>query len=161
MFYREILNIETEKGISLEEITEQIDNVVKKSGFHEGICHVFLTSTTSGLMINENDAMLLGDFKRFFEELIDENKLYNHASNAFSHLRASLLKTDLKFPIANSSLVLGEWQSIFLWEFDNKPRTRSIIVTVMPSTPPEIKQVEEEVRRELQGDDEDLGDLPL
>jgi len=149
MFYREILNIDTESGISLENITEQINSVVERSGFPEGICHVFLTATTAGLMINEDDAMLLGDFKRFFEEIIDENKLYNHASNAFSHLRASLLKTDIKFPVANNSIVLGEWQSIFLWEFDNRPRERDVVVTVIPSMAPEIKDIEKEVEKKL------------
>lgn len=159
MYYREILEIETEKGVSVEDITDMVNQVVEKASLVEGICFVYCTATTAGLMVNENDAMLLGDFKRFFEESVSEERLYNHASNGFSHLRAAMLRTDLMFPIANNALVLGEWQSVFLWEFDTVPRKRQVVVTVEPSVHPEVFNLKKKIDEIKEEEEEETGPM--
>jgi secondary thiamine-phosphate synthase enzyme len=129
MMYREVLEFEMKKGVSVLDITKEIETAVKDSKIQEGLCHVFIKGTTGAIMMNENDPMLLEDFKRMFERMI-ENKLYLHPSNAFSHLRASLIKTSETVPVSGNKLILGDWQSILLWEFDVRPRKRKVIVTV-------------------------------
>lgn len=130
MLYREIIEIETKKGISFIDITERAAKVVMNSGIREGVCNVFITATTAGITINENERLLLEDFKRLFRTLVDEKRLYSHPENAFSHLRASLLSAEKTIPLASGKLILGKWQSILLWEFDIEPRKRQIVVTV-------------------------------
>ena len=130
MFFRNIIEVNTKKGVSFVDITDKIESVVKSCQIQEGLCNIFITATTAGLMINENERMLFEDFIRLFEKLTPEEKLYSHPSNAFSHIRANLLKTDYTIPISRSKLVLGTWQRIILWEFDVEPRKREIIVTL-------------------------------
>ena len=129
MLYREIIAIETEKD-SVYDITEKIKETIKKSGMNEGLCNIFLKGTTAGLILNENEQMLNQDFLRLFRNAADEKRLYNHPSNAFSHLRASMLDTEKTIPLSNGKLILGTWQNVLLWEFDVEQRKREIIVTV-------------------------------
>jgi secondary thiamine-phosphate synthase enzyme len=112
------------------DITKEVKSVVQKSKAKDGICHVFLPGTTAGLMINEMDQFLMEDFKRMFKELIKEERMYAHPENAQSHLRAAMLSQSISLPVSKSNLMLGTWQSILLWEFDIKARTRKIIVTI-------------------------------
>src|SRR3989344_2042615 len=128
MLYREIIEIDTEKD-KFYDITKKVEEIIRSSQLREGLCNIFLKGTTAGLIINEKEQMLMGDFLRLFRE-IDEKRLYNHPSNAFSHMRASMLDTEKTMPIANGKLILGTWQSIILWEFDTDKRKREIIVTV-------------------------------
>jgi secondary thiamine-phosphate synthase enzyme len=91
---------------------------------------VFVKGTTAGLLINENNRMLVEDFHRLLTELAPEDRMYQHPENAHSHLRASLLNNNLTIPIANNELFFGTWQSILMFEFDVAPREREIIVTI-------------------------------
>jgi len=130
MLYRDYFEFRTKKGIDFFDITEKISKIVEDSKIQEGLCNIFFEGTTGGLMINENNKMLIEDFKDYFESLASESKLYHHPTNAFSHIRASMVRQNLTIPIANGKLILGEWQSIIFWEFDITPRKRRIIVTI-------------------------------
>ena len=131
MFYREIIQTETKRGISCRDITGIAVKIVKSSGISEGLCNVFVTGTTAGLLINENDRFLAEDTKRIFKRLIDEDKPYGHPENAVSHMRASLLNADITVPVASNKIVLGRWQAILLWEFAKEKRTRQLVITVL------------------------------
>jgi len=129
MMYRDYIEVDTQEG-KFYDITEQVQAVLKKSGLQHGLCNLYLEATTAGMMINENDRMLVEDFRRLFKNLAPEDKVYQHPDNAFSHLRASMMNQSLVIPVADGSLSLGGWQNILLWEFDNKARTRKVVVTV-------------------------------
>ncbi len=129
MLYREIIELQM-KPNERRDITKHVQDIVAKAKVHEGLCNIFFPGTTAGLLLNESDLMLLKDFERFYEQIFPKEKLYQHADNGYAHLRASLLKTSSTIPISNGKLALGRWQSILLWEFDNSPRNREIIVTV-------------------------------
>jgi secondary thiamine-phosphate synthase enzyme len=131
MIYQRILQLETKRGISYVDITLGVKDIVNESGIKNGICNIALKSTTAGLLINEKDLLLLKDFEKFFEKLVEENKLYAHPDNAFSHLRAAILRNEITLPVKDGKLILGTWQSILLFEFDVEDRKREVIVTVM------------------------------
>lgn len=48
--------------------------------------------------------------------------------NGYAHVRAALLNPSLAIPLADGNLLLGIWQQIVVCDFDNRPRTREIIV---------------------------------
>ena len=129
MIFRESFETKTET-LNYVDITKEIQQIAKKSKVKDGICHIFLPGTTAGLMINEMDQLLMEDFKLLFRELISEKRMYAHPENAQSHLRAAMLSQSISLPVSKSKIELGTWQSILLWEFDVKSRTRKIIVTV-------------------------------
>jgi secondary thiamine-phosphate synthase enzyme len=131
--YRTELEVQT-KPNSFVDLTQKINEIVRKGKIKNGLCNIFIPGTTAGLMMNEKDIMLMEDFKRFFS-IIDEKRQYNHPDNAFSHLRANLLSTEKTIPVGEGNLILGTWQSILLWEFDIEPRKRKLIITVIEEAP--------------------------
>ena len=126
--FRKNIEFETKKT-DIKNITGMIEEIVEESGVKNGLCHVYFTGTTGGIVINENDTMLKMDIKSFFE-IVEENKNYYHNNNAHSHLRAMLGSTEKAIPVVEGRLALGQWQNILFCEFDIRPRTRKIIVTV-------------------------------
>ncbi len=131
MIYQRVLKFETRRGISYVDITLGVKDIVKESGIKRGVCNIALKSTTAGMVTNEKDMLLLKDFERFFKELVREDRLYAHPDNAFSHLRAAILKNEITLPVKNNELVLGTWQSILVFEFDVRNRKREVVVTVI------------------------------
>ena len=129
MIYRDIIKVKTEKN-GFYDLTKNIAAVIEKSKIKDGLCNVFLKGTTAGLLLNENDRMLIEDFRKTLERLVSDEHIYQHPDNAPSHLRAALLGADLTIPISQSKLTIGTWQSILLFELDINSREREIIVTV-------------------------------
>ncbi|MBA7520319.1 hypothetical protein ES705_12412 [subsurface metagenome] len=131
----ERIEIGTRESTELIDITGKVKEIVKikSGGVESGICVVFTKHTTSGIIINENEAGLKRDFLAILNELIPKGKGYLHDridNNAHSHLRSVLLGSSITIPIEKGELALGTWQSIFFVECDG-PRRREIYVKVI------------------------------
>ena len=126
--HREKIELDTKPGPMVYDITEDVGEIIEKSKIENGLCHIFLPATTCGLMLNENERALLADFAQLFSFIPESG--WSHPDNAHAHLRSNLVKQEVTIPVENSKLILGTWQSILLWEFDNRPRKREVIVTV-------------------------------
>ena len=129
MIYRDVIKLSTETN-KFYDITKQVAEMVAKSEVADGLCNIFVKATTASLLVNENDRMLIEDFRKLLEKMVPEEHMYQHPDNAQSHLRASMLHMDLTIPVSNAKMLLGSWQNILLWEFDVRPREREIIITV-------------------------------
>ena len=129
MLYRQILRFKSEPD-RFYDITQKINEVVNKCLIKDGLCHLHLKGTTASLLLQEYDMMLLTDLRKLMDGLTPKKKLYQHSENAFSHLRASLLKTEITMPLFNGSLDFGQRQSIILMEFDTVAREREIVLTI-------------------------------
>ncbi len=136
--FSRILDWITSERLQLLNITDRINEIVRKSGVRDGIVHLQSLHTTTSVFINEWQDALLEDVKRFFEETILREKYYRHNDptysdcerrNADSHLRGMLMGQSLCLQVRNASVLLGTWQSIILAEFDG-PRSRSLAVQV-------------------------------
>jgi secondary thiamine-phosphate synthase enzyme len=84
----------------------------------------------------EYEAGLIEDLKRTFERMAPQDGEYAHNrkwgdGNGFSHVRASLLGPSLCIPVENGRLALGTWQQVVLIDFDNRPRTREVLIKVI------------------------------
>ena len=130
MLYRDVFELKTETN-KFYDITDKIANIIKQSRIADGICNIFLPATTAGLLINENDRMLIEDYRRLLEDLAPDGRLYQHPENAQSHLKAAIFSQNVTVPITNGKMALGTWQNIILWEFDETSRDRKIIVTII------------------------------
>ena len=112
-------------------LTHEIQEIVEESGVKNGLCILFLPSTTSFILLQENCDLLKEDFKKLFENLAEENKIYEHPDNAHSHLLAGIFGGERVIPIKNGCLDLGTWQEIILYEADVKPRERAVKVIIL------------------------------
>lgn len=125
------LTLKTEPG-KFYVITDKIEELVRESGVEEGLCVLFIPSTTSFILLQENCELLKEDLEKTFEKLAPREKIYSHPDNAHSHILASVFGNQRIIPIKNSSLAFGTWQDIIFYEADTKPRERKINVVIIP-----------------------------
>lgn len=137
----EFLEVETDKGIGIYNITPQIENILETTGIKNGQVIVFSRHTTTALAINEYEERLLEDTKIHFRKLAPESERYLHNDlhlrdvppdepmNAHSHLMAMMLSTSEVIPVADGKLALGTWQSVLFFDLDG-PRKRSLLVQI-------------------------------
>jgi len=128
----ERIRLRTRSAQCLEDVTEQVNEAVRASGVHEGVCHLFVPHTTAGLVINENDDPDVGrDLLEKLEALVPSDARYHHyEGNAHAHIKSSLVGQSAAVPVAEGRLALGRWQAVFFAEFDG-PRERELLVTVV------------------------------
>lgn len=128
---------ESTKGFcDIIDITAKITAQVRDAEIKDGLLTLFVSGSTAGLSTIEYEPGLVQDLKELLEKLIPSDRRYHHDdrwgdNNGFSHLRASLFGPSLQIPIEHSRLVLGTWQQIILLDFDNRPRTREIVVQLI------------------------------
>ena len=92
-----------------------------------------MPGSTAGITTVEYEPGLLKDIPEFFENIIPSKNTYHHDEtwhdgNGYAHVRASLQGASFTVPFQNSKLLLGTWQQIILIDFDNRSRSRKIIV---------------------------------
>ena len=121
----------TRRRAQLVDITEQVAEVVAKSGVKDGICHVFVPHTTAGVTINEGaDPDVASDIESHLGEIVPKEATFEHAEgNSDSHIKTVLVGPSCVAPVRRGKLELGTWQAIFLCEWDG-PRTRRVNVLV-------------------------------
>ncbi len=128
----------TNDRLQLLNITERINEIVRKSGIRDGLVHLQSLHTTSAVFLNEWQDALLHDVKGFLEQMVERERYYRHndpqhsdceRKNADSHLRGMLMGQTLCLQVRNATVLLGTWQSIIFAEFDG-PRSRSLAVQV-------------------------------
>ena len=118
------------------DITAKVRDLIEKEKIKRGQLTLFVSGSTAALTTIENESGLVQDLKEFVEKLIPSDRRYHHDrrwgdDNGFSHLRASLFGPSLAVPIENGRPLLGTWQQVVLLDFDNRPRTREIIIQLM------------------------------
>jgi secondary thiamine-phosphate synthase enzyme len=120
--------IQTNKREEFIDITDLVDSNID---IDEGIVHVFTTHTTTGITINENsDENLPIDIINFLDKLVKKG-IWLHDSvdgNGDSHIKASLIGSNVTIPITNGKMNLGTWQRILFCDFDG-PRKRKMILS--------------------------------
>lgn len=130
------IRIKTKGYCDIHDITGKAAENVEKSEISQGVAIFFVNGSTAGLTTVEYEPGLMKDLEELFEKIAPQNKTYHHEQtwhdgNGFSHVRASLLKPSLTVPIVDLKLTLGTWQQIILIDFDNRPRTRDVIMQIM------------------------------
>jgi secondary thiamine-phosphate synthase enzyme len=120
----------------MHDITPAVQQAVKQSGLSRGTVTVFCPSATSALTTIEYEIGCLSDLRRLFDELADPNRHYDHNArwrdgNGHSHVRATLLGPSLTVPFVDCRLTLGTWQQIIFIDFDNRARSRSLVVQLI------------------------------
>ena len=113
-------------------ITQEVQNVVNKSGIKDGVCYIFIPHTTAGITINEAaDPDVVADIQQELNKIAPAGSHYRHTEgNADAHIKASIIGSSQAVFIENGRLKLGTWQGIFFCEFDG-PRNRKVWVKIM------------------------------
>ena len=130
------VNIETNGGVDIADITSDVQDVISKSKIKDGIVCVFVPGSTGSITSIEYEPGLMKDFPRVLEKIAPKGIHYDHHEtwhddNGSSHVRASLMGPSTTFPIRNGKLIHGTWQQLVFVELDTGPRNRNIIVQIV------------------------------
>jgi secondary thiamine-phosphate synthase enzyme len=118
-------------------ITQQVQSAITESKVKDGIVNVHNAGSTGGVSTTEYEPGLVNnDIEDLLENIIPYDKNYKHHRtwgdhNGAGHLRSFLLKTSQTFPFKDNRLLLGTWEQIIFCEFDEKPRTRELTLTII------------------------------
>ena len=129
--FERVIEFSTTKELEIVDITDYVKEAVEDSGIKDGICLVFVPGATGAVILNENDSSLLEDLKNILNDLIPQEKEYEHPINARSHLRAILLGNNQCISIKNGELELGTWQQIMFINLDTRARKRKVIIKII------------------------------
>lgn len=130
------IGIRTRGECDLIDITVQVKREVLDSGINAGTVTVFISGSTAGISTIEYESGLVSDFQGMWDRTVPRNIPYQHDrrwgdGNGHSHVRASLLGPFLVVPFTDKTLLLGTWQQIVVADFDNRPRSREIVLQIM------------------------------
>ena len=134
MVHTDYLWFTTAKRQEFIRITDEVRDIVKKSGIRDGMALVSAMHITAGVYVNDWENGLIHDFQVWLEKLAPSGRDYRHhqtgEDNADAHLKRTLMGQQVMVPITDGDLDLGPWEQIFYAEFDGQRRKR-VIVKVM------------------------------
>jgi secondary thiamine-phosphate synthase enzyme len=141
------LALETHEPIEFLDITDDVADIVRSAGVRDGVVTIFSRHTTAAVRIQEDEPMLLEDFRVFLKRLAPAQDHYRHNDfrartvhmhederpNGHAHCLQLLLGTSETVPVFDGELQLGTWQRIFLVELDGPRPRREVLVQVLGS----------------------------
>ena len=130
------ISLRTDGNCDIIDITGQVASELSDCELAAGTVSIFVAGSTAGLSTIEYEPGLVADLQNTWQRLIPANIGYQHDSrwgdgNGFAHVRACLLGPSLVVPFQDKHLLLGTWQQIVLVDFDNRPRSRQVIMQFM------------------------------
>ncbi len=114
-------------------ITPQVEECLRESGIHEGICLVNSMHITSSVFINDDEAGLHHDYEIWLEHLAPHEPIddYHHndtgEDNADAHMKRQIMGREVVVAVTNGQFDFGTWEQIFYGEFDGKRKKRVLV----------------------------------
>jgi secondary thiamine-phosphate synthase enzyme len=136
MVVNEQIQFNTQGNGHMLDITDQVSSQISSSGLKDGIVTLFTPSATSALTTIEYESGAVYDLQQLFDRIAPPDLDYRHNlrwrdGNGHSHVRHALLGPSLTIPFVEGRMTLGTWQQIIFVDFDNRARSRSVVVQVI------------------------------
>jgi secondary thiamine-phosphate synthase enzyme len=129
------LEFSTQGDGDVIDLTEGVESIVRSSGADSGIVTVFVPGSTAAVTTMEFEPGGVHDMREALERLVPregdyEHNRLNHDTNSHAHIRAAIVGPSESVPIEGGRLATGTWQQLVLVDFDDRPRHRTVSVTV-------------------------------
>ena len=138
------IRLTTKQPFEFIDLTDRLDRIVATTGIRTGLVNVQTRHTTTAIVVNEHEPLLLADFQALFERMAPTDGGYRHDDttvrtvnltdaerpNGHAHCRAVLLPSSACLNVTNGEVSLGRWQRVFFVELDG-PRDRELSVLVL------------------------------
>jgi secondary thiamine-phosphate synthase enzyme len=138
------IRVATEQPIEFIDLTARIEALAAEAGIHAGFVNIQSLHTTTAIVVNEHEPLLLVDFGDLFARVAPRHAPYRHNDpnartlpvapderpNGHAHCQAVLLGSSTSMNFAEGRLQLGRWQRVFLVELDG-PRAREVSVLIL------------------------------
>jgi secondary thiamine-phosphate synthase enzyme len=137
------LSVTTLRPTEFVDLTQHVNALVVEAGLQTGLVHVQSLHTTTAIVVNEHEPLLLDDFAALLANAAPPDAAYRHddmgartvnlapgeRANGHAHCRALLLASSVSLNLADGHRQLGRWQRVFLVALDG-PRARDVSVLV-------------------------------
>ena len=158
------IRLTTRRATDFVDITDRLHAIVATSGIRARLINLQTLHTTTGIVVNEHEPLLLADFESMLDRTAPADAAYRHDDvsartvnmtpdervNGHSHCRAFLLPTSACLNIVDGRLLLGTWQRVFLVELDG-PRERVLSLMIFGDMTA-VASHDADARRESTGD---------
>jgi secondary thiamine-phosphate synthase enzyme len=130
------LRLRTPGHGEIVDLTEGVERIVDASEVQHGVVTVFAVGSTVAVTTMEYEPGGVADLQALLERVIPVDGDYEHNrrnrdTNAYAHLRASLIGPSETIPVIDGRPALGTWQQIVLLDFDDRARDRTVVVDVL------------------------------
>jgi secondary thiamine-phosphate synthase enzyme len=117
------------------DITDKVEEIVRRSGKKDGIAMIFVQGSTASVTTIEYEPGLKKDLPSIMDKLAPYNKDYEHHKtwhddNGSAHIRASIIGPSISVPFKDGKLLLGTWQQVVVINWDTMARERKVVVSV-------------------------------
>jgi secondary thiamine-phosphate synthase enzyme len=137
------IRVATGRAMEFIDLTARTEALAAEARIHAGLVNIQSLHTTTAIVVNEHEPLLLADFDALLARAAPRDVPYRHddmdartvnlapgeRSNGHAHCQALLLGSSASLNIAEGRLQLGRWQRVFLVELDG-PRIREVSVLV-------------------------------
>lgn len=132
----EELTIDTKGDGEVIDLTGDAQRIVEAAGLRDGICTVFVAHSTCGVTTIEFEPGCNADLNTVLEGVAPQSARWEHNernsdTNGHSHVRAALVGPSVTVPVREGTLALGTWQRIVCVDFDDRPRSRRVMVQLL------------------------------
>ena len=146
------LNVRSETSPEFIDITDEVEEFIESSGVLNGIVVVFSKHTTAAIVIQEDEPLLLDDFRNLLDSIASSDAKYSHndfdvrtvhmhdneCPNGHSHCQHLPLGSSESIPVIDGEMALGEWQRVFMVELDGEKAQqigyREVVVQALGQT---------------------------
>ena len=123
-------------GIDMADITGELEALVKASRIRTGALFATMTGSTGSLTAIEHEAGVMEDLRRAINRMAPPDTAYEHEKawhdgNGHSHVQAAIIGPAITMQIRDARLIRGTWQQVVAINHDNRPRNRSVSVTII------------------------------
>jgi secondary thiamine-phosphate synthase enzyme len=130
------LHLQTQGHTEVQDITRQVEELVRGTDLRAGVVTLFCPGSTGGLTTIEYESGAVSDLRQVLDEIVPPDRDYRHHQrwgddNGSAHVRAALVSPSLTVPFVEGRLTLGTWQQIVFLDFDTRPRSRRLVAQVM------------------------------
>lgn len=159
--YHETFKIQSDRRPTFHDVTDQVQEALKRSRIKNGILLVFSQHTTCSVLIQEasddtnywGTELLMQDLVNVLESIIptcrtegqylhpgpkhitaaaERNELPPWSLNTDAHLRSVLMGRSQTIPVIDSQMALGEFGHIYFADFDQvRARERTVGVQIV------------------------------
>ena len=143
-FFNKTIKLQTKGLFDFIDITDKVKDFIKESQIKNGLVNIQILHTSAGLIVNENEPLLISDFKKNLEMFAPKTSHYQHDNfskrtvnlckneciNGHSHCKAIRLLVNATLNLIEKEIQLGRWQRIFIVELD-RPRKRKAQVQIL------------------------------
>jgi secondary thiamine-phosphate synthase enzyme len=137
------LRLSTTHPTEFIDLTDRLQRLVADAELRFGILNVQTLHTTTAVVVNEHEPLLLADFQSLLEAAAPNDGRYQHddttartvnltdaeRANGHAHCRALMLPSSACLNVTGGRILLGRWQRIFFVELDG-PRERELSVLI-------------------------------